>query len=225
MLKEKRTPLGSALHLGDCLEVLASLPDNSIDCILTDPPYGINYLSRSHTLALTRIANDGQEAYTLLDKALALAYQKLKPDRHIYIFTNWQAFEAMAPIVRKYFTLKNRLVWAKNAWTRGDLKGNYGYQDEEILYAHKGRRHLFGKRGGTILSFAKVATQKMRHPTEKPVELLKHLIEHSTQPGEMVLDMFAGVGSTCVAAKELGRRYIGIELEPTWFKIAEERLR
>ena len=64
----------SQLHLGDCLAVLNTLPDHSVDLILSDPPYGVNYLSRSHSLPLTQIANDGQEAYTVLDQALAIAW-------------------------------------------------------------------------------------------------------------------------------------------------------
>jgi site-specific DNA-methyltransferase (adenine-specific) len=106
-----RAPLTSQMLLGDCLDILPTLKDNSVDLIVTDPPYGINYQSRSRSLALTKIANDkGQEAYELLDKALSLAADKLKPDRHVYIFTNWQAFEFMAPIVRKYFKLKGALA-------------------------------------------------------------------------------------------------------------------
>jgi site-specific DNA-methyltransferase (adenine-specific) len=217
--------LKSAIYLGDCLDVLASLEDNSVDLILTDPPYGINYLSRSHSLPLTKMANDkGNEAYELLDKALAIASKKLKPDRHVYIFTNWQAFESMAPIVRKYFKLKGALAWIKNNRTRGDLKGNYGYQYEMVLYAHKGRRWLFGKRDSDILTFAKVPTQHMQHPTEKPIPLLEYLISKSTEENEVVLDMFAGSGSTCVAAKNMNRRYIGIEIEPTWYEVAKKRL-
>lgn len=220
-----RKVAGSQLYLGDCLEILEALPDNSVDCILTDPPYGINYRSRSCSLVLTKIANDGKEAAAhLLDRTLAIASRKLKPDRHVYIFTNWQAFEAMAPIVRKYFTLKGAMAWVKNTWTRGDLKGNYGYQYEMILFAHKGRRWLFGKRGGDVLPFDKVSSHLMQHPTEKPVKLLEYLIEKSTLPGEMVLDMFMGVGSTCLAAKNKARLYTGIELQPEFFKVAQERL-
>src|SRR6266566_6626904 len=214
----------SQIYLGDCLDILKTLPDESIDCIISDPPYGINYLSRSHSLPLTKIANDGQGAYTLLDKALAIAWHKLKPDRHVYIFTNWQAFEGMAPIVRKYFRLKGALAWIKNNRTRGDLKGNYGYQYEMVLYAHKGRRWLFGKRDSDVLQFNKVPTSQMQHPTEKPIKLLEYLIGKSTAVGEVVLDMFMGSGSTCVAAKNTGRRYIGIEMEPTWFAVAKKRL-
>lgn len=219
------TSLLSSIYLGNALDVLQLLPDNSIDLILTDPPYGINYMSRSKSLPLTKISNDtGDEAYELLDKVLSLAEKKLKPDRHVYIFTNWQAFEGMAPVVKKYFKLKGALAWIKNNRTRGDLKGNYGYQYEMVLYAHKGRRWLFGKRDSDILNFDKVPTQYMQHPTEKPIKLLEYLIGKSTEVGEVVLDMFMGSGSTCVAAQNIGRRYIGIEMEPTWFEVAKKRL-
>src|SRR5947209_20501501 len=109
----------SQIYLGDCLDVLPMLADESVDCIITDPPYGLNYLSRSHSLPLTKIANDNQAASTLLDKALAIARHKLKLDRHVYIFSNWQAFEWMARTVRKYFRLKGALAWIKNNRTRG----------------------------------------------------------------------------------------------------------
>src|SRR5712691_8839445 len=215
----------SSIHLGNALDVLRVLPDNSVDLILTDPPYGINYMSRSKSLPLTKISNDkGNEAYELLDKVLGLAEKKLKPDRHIYIFTNWQAFEGMVPVVKKYFKLKGALAWIKNNRTRGDLKGNYGYQYEMVLYGHKGRRWLFGRRDSDILHFPKVPTQTMQHPTEKPVALLKYLIEKSTLPGEVVLDPFMGSGSTGEAAKQTGRGFIGIEMEPTWFDVAKNRL-
>lgn len=214
----------SQVLLGDCRTALQCLPDNSVDCILTDPPYGINYLSRSHALPLTRIANDNEQAYELLDQALAVAERKLKYDRHVYVFTTWQAFTPMVAIVKKYFNLKNVLVWVKNNRTRGDLKGNYGYQYELVLYAHKGRRHLFGSRDANILSFNKVPTQAMLHPTEKPVQLLEYLISKSTAAGETVLDMFMGSGSTCLAARHLHRVYIGIEIEPAWYEVANKRL-
>jgi site-specific DNA-methyltransferase (adenine-specific) len=218
-------PLTARLYPGNALAVLPTLEDESVDCIITDPPYGINYLSRSHSLPLKKIANDkGDEAYTLLDEVLAIAQRKLKPDRHVYIFTNWQAFERMAPIVRKYFKLKGALAWIKNNQTRGDLKGNYGYQYEMVLFAHKGRRWLFGRRDGDILHFPKVPTQAMQHPTEKPVALLKYLIEKSTLPGEVVLDPFMGSGSTGEAAVASDRRFIGIEMEPIWFRVAKKRL-
>jgi site-specific DNA-methyltransferase (adenine-specific) len=214
----------SRLLLGDCRHRLQELPDNSVDCIITDPPYGIGYFSRSRTLLRVRVTNDDAGAYKLLEQALAIAWRKLKDNRHIYIFTTWQAFTPMAAVVKKYFNLKNALVWVKNNCTRGDLRGNYGYQYEMILYAHKGRRLLSGRRDRNILYFDKVPTQAMQHPTEKPVKLLKYLIEKSTAPGEVVLDMFAGVGSVGVAAQETGRRSILIELQNEWVRLAQQRL-
>jgi site-specific DNA-methyltransferase (adenine-specific) len=204
--------------------LLPLLPDDSVDCIITDAPYGISYKSRSRSLPKPTIANDGPEAYAVLDKALAIAVQKLKLNSHIYVFTSWQAFVPMAAVVRRYFNLKNVLVWVKNNRTRGDLKGNYGYQYEMVLYAHKGRRHLSGKRDGNVLRFDKVYSNRMVHPTEKPVALLEYLITKSTAEGELVLDMFMGSGSTCVAAKRLKRRYIGMELDRVWFEVAQTRM-
>lgn len=218
---ESRT---SRLLCGDCLKVLETIPDDSIDCLITDPPYGVSYKSLSHSIPKTTIANDGPEAYSLLDKALAIAVKKLKINSHIYIFTNWQAFAQMELIVRKYFNVKNMIVWVKNNVTRGDLKGNYGYRHELILFAHKGRRYLNGRRDGNVLAFNRVPTKAMLHPTEKAVSLLEYLILKSTNEGEMILDPFMGSASTCVAAKNLGRNYIGIELERVWYDIARQRL-
>ncbi|HVB24075.1 MAG TPA: DNA methyltransferase [Ktedonobacteraceae bacterium] len=214
----------SFLFHADCLEVLGDLPDNSVDCIITDPPYGINYKSLSHSLPKATIANDGPEAYDLLDKALALAVNKLRLNSHVYIFTDWHAYEPMAEVVKRYFNLKNVLVWVKNNRTRGDLKGNYGYQHEMVFYAHKGRRHLVGKRDGNVLNFNKVYSNRMIHPVEKPIKLLEYLIGKSTNEGETVLDPFMGSASTCIAARNLKRNYIGIELDEVWYKVARERL-
>jgi DNA modification methylase len=218
---ESRT---SRLVCGDCLEILPTLLDDSIDLLLFDPPYGVNYRSLSKSMTKTTIANDGPEAYSLLDKALAIAVHKLKLNSHVYVFTNWQAFAQMDVVIRKYFTMKNMIVWVKNNVTRGDLKGNYGYRHELVLFAHKGRRYLNGRRDGNVLAFNRVPTQAMRHITEKPVDLLEYLILKSTNEGETVLDCFSGSGSTLVAAKNLGRNYIGIELDEVWYKVARERL-
>lgn len=214
----------SFLFLGDCLEILPTLLDDSIDLLCFDPPYGVNYKSLSHSLPKTTIANDGPEAFSLLDKALVLAVPKLKTNSHVYIFTDWHVFAQMAAIVRKHLNLKNALVWVKNNRTRGDLKGNYGYQYEMVLYAHKGRRHLIGKRDGNVMYFNKVYTKNMRHPTEKSVSMLEYLISKSTIEGETVCDPFMGSASTCVAARNLKRSYIGIELDEIWYRVARERL-
>lgn len=220
---QEGTP-GCQLFTGDCLEALKLLPDESVDLILIDPPYGVNYLSRNKSLATTRVANDGQEAYSLLDKALAIAVRKLKRNRHVIIFTNFQAYEFMAPVVRKYLKIKGVCVWVKNNGTRGDLKGAWSRAHEEIIHAANGRPFLNGKRDLDVFEYKRVASQHMKHPTEKPVALLKYIIEKTTQPGETVLDFFAGSGSTGEAAQKAGRHSILMELVPELVEVASERL-
>lgn len=214
----------SHLFQGNCLKALACLSDHSIDCIITDPPPGICCQSQSDASPLDRMAHDDDDAYALLDQALATAWRKLKENSHIYIFTSWQAFAPMAKVVKKYFNLKNALVWVKDKPTRSDQKGNYDHQYEMILYAHKGRRYLSGKRDANILYFDTVPPLHILHPAEKPVALIEYLLTKSTGEGETVLDMFMGAGTTCVAAQRMNRRYIGIELEPAWFALASQRL-
>jgi DNA modification methylase len=221
----------SQLHLGDCLDVLPTLPDTCIDLLLTDPPYGFFYRSRSRKLPLTTIANDRREAIPLLRKALRLVYPKLKENGVGLIFSNWQCYNSMAAVIEEEgFEIKNVLIWEKNAWSRGDLKGNWGYSYEMVIYIKKKktpskfRRYLSGRRQGNILKFSKLPANYMKHPTEKPVGLLKYLIDKSTLESEIVLDPFMGAGSTCVAAKQMNRNYIGIEIEPAWFEVAQARL-
>lgn len=225
------TPHTSAVHLADCLDFLPTLADNSIDLLLTDPPYGINYLSRSKSLPLVRIKNDRFEAYPLLRNMLRTVYPKLKHNAIGMIFSNWQAYSSMEAIIEEEgYLITNVLTWKKNAWTRGDLKGRWGYRTELIIVFRKKslptklRRFLNGKRDGDVLEFDKVPTQKMKHPTEKPPELLRYLIEKSTQLGEAVLDPFMGVGGVVAEAHKSGRIGIGTEMELVWFEVARQRL-
>jgi len=130
----------------------------------------------------------------------------------------------MAPIVRKYFKQKGALVWVKNNGSRGDLKGSFSRYHEGIIHAANGAPCLYGKRERDVLEFDKVPTHTMTHPTEKPVALLKYLIEKSTLPGEVILDPFCGSGSVGVAAQETGRAYILIDKQREWIEAAERRL-
>lgn len=217
------------LYLGDCLDVIPKLFDNSIDLLCLDPPYGYFYRSKSHKLPLTTIANDRHEAIPLLQNMLTLAHPKLKEDGVGLIFSNWQCYPAMKAVIDQLFDIKNVLIWEKNAWSRGDTKGNWGYQYEMVIYFRKQikpkfRRFLRGKREGNILKYKKLPTNYMFHPTEKPIDMLEYLIEKTTEPGDMVADFCMGSGSTCVAAKNLGRNYIGMEIEEAWYNVARERL-
>lgn len=227
MLLESQRPTESAdtnLHLGDCLEIIKTIPDNSIDLLLTDPPYGIDFQSnhRTSTPKFDKLPNDKHEALGLLDKTLELIEPKLKPNSHIYVFVSWKVLGEFKEVVGSRFNIKNVLVWVKNNWSMGDMEGAYAQQYEMIIFAEKGRRHLNGDRDTNILQFDRVAD--LKHPTQKPVSLLKFLIEKSSQESETVLDPFMGSGSTCLAAKKLNRKYIGIEVDEQWYKLAHQRV-
>jgi site-specific DNA-methyltransferase (adenine-specific) len=224
--------------LGDCTKLLERLPDNSIDLLLTDPPYGTNYLSDHREVhPLVPMVNDKpEETLPLLDTLLSILTRKLKINSHLYIFTSWRTYPFLLPLIESRFTLKNLLVWEKNNWTAGDLDADYGkvyelilfanyeHVHELVVFAQKGRRHLNGRRDTNVLHFKRVPENVRFHPTEKPIPLLEYLIEKSSQPGEVVCDPFAGVASTCIAAKNTGRKYIGIEISEHWHKLGLERL-
>jgi len=209
------------LHLGDCLESLRDMADESIDLIATDPPYGMKYRSGWREEKFDAIAGD--EDPDLFVKVLPELYRVLKSDRHCYIFCSWHQVDVFLAQTKKLFTIKNLIVWNKNNHGSGDLKGAYAPKHELIIFAHKGRREL-KRRIPDVMDFKRVAGQSMVHPTEKPVELMRALVANSAAPGEVVLDPFMGSGSTGVAAVTDGISFIGCELSPEYLAIAQSRI-
>ena len=198
--------------IGDCLKEIPKLSDNKIDCVIVDPPYGIDYQSNYKIEKYEKIKGDNKEAFNLLDKSLNLIKPKLKTNSHIYIFTSWKVIDKVKPIVEKHFEVKNCIIWDKENTSMGDLKGNYAERYEMIIFATQGKRKLQNEfRMANIIKCPR--TNNSNHPTEKPVELLKKLIECSTKEKELVLDYFAGSCSTLKAAKQTKRKWLGIELE------------
>jgi len=105
----------------------------------------------------------------------------------------------------------------------GDLETTYGCVYEICIFANKSPQKLNGKRDNDILKFKRSGNPN--HPTEKPVSLIAFLINKSSEQDDIILDPFLGSGTTCVAAKQLGRKYIGIEISPRYVEIANQRLR
>ena len=213
------------LILGDCLEKLKDIPDESIDCIITDPPYGINYESNHHkkgTKYDARTASVGwdKKEYFFPFKE---CWRVLKNDCDLYVFGSFKNL----PLLPEP---KQILVWDKVIGGMGDLEANYAVDFELIFYFKKGRRILNKRPPSSILvcektvSFSTGNPNELFHPTQKPVGVIEELILNSTRGGEFVLDPFMGSGTTGVAALKLGRRFIGIEIDEGYFKIAEKRI-
>jgi site-specific DNA-methyltransferase (adenine-specific) len=201
---------GVTLYHGDSREVLADLPTACANLLLTDPPYGMAYKSSTGA----EIRGDARWAGIRLFRAALLQLDRLLADpAHAYVFCHWESLPEFYDAIAPFWRLKNALVWSKASHGPGDCKGDYGHDHELVLFAHHGRRLLNGGRDSAILNFPRVPNSRRRHPTHKPVELLRYLIEKSTAPGETVLDIYAGSGSTLEAAAVSGRRAVGIELD------------
>lgn len=211
---------------GDCISELKKLNKESVDLIIIDPPYLINYKTghrknKNHRFCKP-IENDDNPA--ILKESFKLLFDVLKDGGAFYCFCNSNQVDFFKSEIEKYFKFKNILIWVKNNWTAGDLKGAYAKQTEFIIYAVKGRHILNGKRDSDVLYYNRVVGKNQLHQNQKPVDLLEYLIKKSSDENDIVLDCFMGSGSTGVACKNLNRDFIGIELDKEFYDMAVKRL-
>ena len=206
---------------GDCFEKMRDLPDACVDLVLTDPPYGIDYQSNRRVARpkLPKFENDIDLSW--VDGWVDDVYRVLKDDRHFYCFTRYDMYPVFYTSIARKFKVKNCLIWVKNNHGSGDLNGSYAPQYEMIIFAAKGKRDLNGARDSDVLGGMNVPSAHRHHATQKPIDVLRQLIEKSTEPNEVVLDPFAGVGSTGLACKATAkdgdnhaRKYVLFELNP-----------
>ncbi len=208
---------------GDCLEVLPTLAGEGIDAVIADPPFGARRPSA------WRLADDqfdevmGNDAvYT---EWLGAAVRVLKDGGAAYVFTCWDRLEEWRQAMTEAgLRVRSCIVWDKGIHGLADLETCWAPQHELILFGAKGRHELRGSRPRDIIQANRVPANRLRHPYEKPVSLLKRLIEASTQPGDLILDPFAGSGTTAVACMKTGRRCIAIEKDERYIPIIRRRI-
>ena len=212
---------------GDCLKEMMKLADDGVkvDLICTDPPYLMNYKTnrrkdKTHDFC-KQIVNDTN--FELIKDIMPLLFELLNQGGAIYMFCNANHIDYFKQQIEQHFTLKNILIWVKNNWGAGDLKGAYAKQTEFILYAVKGRHVLNGARDTDTLYYNRVVGNMQLHQNQKPVDLCKYLINKSSNENDTVLDCFMGSGSTGVACLQTNRNFIGIELEEKYYNIAKKR--
>ena len=213
------------LYQGDCLEIMGGIKDKSVDLIVTDPPYLMDYQSnrRKKEDRFDKIKND-KGNYMLIQDYLEECHRIMKDNTAIYCFCSWHNIDFFKNEFEKHFKLKNILVWNKNNHGTGDLKGSYAPKHEFILFGHKGRTLLREKRIADVIDCPKISSNKLTHPTEKPQDLLEIFIKQSSDVGSIIFDGFMGTGSCGIAAKKLNRNFIGIELDEKYFNIAKNKL-
>lgn len=204
----------SRFLLGNCVPIMSEFPANAVDFILTDPPYLVDFRDRSGR----SIAGDKTGEW--LQPASDAMYRVLKKNALMVSFYGWNRVDAfMAAWKQSGFRVVGHLVFAK---TYASKSAYVGYRHECAYILAKGRPALPENPLADVLDWK--YTGNRHHPTEKPVTSLQPLIESFTHTGAIVLDPFAGSGSTCVAALRAKRRYIGIELLPQYHAAGVQRL-
>jgi len=197
----------ATLYLADCRAILPTL--GKVDAVVTDPPYGI------------ALENHGGfpnwEGGIVNDSDSEIA-------EHIIQWAGGRNLAVFASPYHPYCgSWRNLLVWDK-----GDGVGVGGDKDTcwkrnwELIQCRAGK--LNGQRDGAVLRFHVSSYDYESHPCQKPVELMEYLIAKLSQPTDTILDPFMGSGTTGVAALKLGRRFVGVEIEPKYFEIACDRI-
>ena len=194
---------GIEIYQGDCRDIVPSL--SIVDACVSDPPYGMQFRSNHRA--------EKHDAITFDNEAWPLEFACAFPVRHSrYVFARWDDL----PRVPKPRSL---VTWVKNNWSMGDLDHEHARQTE-VAFFYAGPDHFFptGRPSDVIVA---PRTGNNFHPTEKPVHLMAAIIRWTDG---VVIDPFMGSGTTGVACVQLGRKFIGIELEPRYFDIAVKRI-
>ena len=226
----------NTIQLGDCYELIKNIPDKTIDLVYIDIPYLYakgGDVSNDKSAVSKRIAKVRNEYLKNISSGIDyyILDELCRVMKYIYIYiwcSKEQVFDIMKYFIEKKKCNFNLLVWCKTNPTpacagtylpdleyclvfkeKGSPKYNDGYELKSKWY---------------ISSLNVKDKDKYQHPTIKPLDYVKRHILHSTQPNDIVLDCFCGSGTTCVACKETNRRYIGMEIDPAYYKIAVDRL-
>jgi len=217
----------------DCKNGFKELESETIDLIVTDPPYEVNYGERSKELSALDNKREKQIARDKGYHTMKIEYpyfckefyRVLKENAHIYIWSGEKQIEHWCREMREAgFKFSGILFWLKERQTL-DISFGYNYNSkiEECLFFRKGKKKL------NMLGLSNVFTERMRdeyfHPTQKPLNITKKFIRNSSVENDLVLDPFLGSGTTAIACKQLNRKCIGFEISDYFYDISIERLR
>lgn len=221
---------------GDCLQILPSLEDESINLSIVDLPYSSGTRQSANRVA-SQIPKRGERwakagivwdssfssfgLSTFANNLFRLLKKVSKPNAHIYAFIDWRHYPLLAVSIEGAgLFINNLLVWDKGMYTLG---GNYRSQYELIIFASKGPpRELNTTTTGNVLKFKRVANGN--HPTQKPVPLLRKIILSASDKGDVVLDPMAGSGSTMKASQDVCRNCICIETNDIYCSQIQSKL-
>ena len=227
------------LMQGDCLEKMKGIPSGSIDMVLTDPPYGTTACKWDSVipfdlmwLELNRIIkpNGAIVLHSSQPFTSALIMSNAKKYRHQWVWNKNNSAGFATAKIRPFAICEDIIVFGLNKvnyypqMTTGNMrkKGGYSSSDNYGLKPTVSYNDQYYPKN--LINISNASQKGKQHPTQKPIELMEYLIKTYTNEGETVLDFTMGSGSTGVAAKNLNRDFIGIELDENYFKIAEKRI-
>ena len=216
----------------DALEELEKMESGSVDCVITDPPWGVSYKP------IRRTDNPDydtslEKVIPYLEKVFEETKRVCKDNAHIYIFFPSMYYTEYRHLLEKYFEVDPiPLIWLKNNHNPCGFKKRYAGMYETIFFCKMPQGDLRKLNNGVSPNVLKYSKPTNRiHNSQKPTDLLEYLIQNSTMKDETILDMFAGSGSTLIAAKIRGRCFIGFEKDKSyeakfkkWFKKTHTQL-
>lgn len=221
---------------GDCMDYLSKIPDHSVDLILTDPPYNIAQYSTGNINLPGRTALNNDLAEWDLNpiepSSLVADFKRIiKPDGNIFVFTSYNLIGKWHEAFDNEFDTFQFFVWHKTNPAPKIFKNGFLNSCEMIACMwNKGHKWNFINQKEMHNFFESPICMRPerlsepKHPAQKPVKLLEHIIKIASDEKDVIFDPFMGVGSTGVAALKNNRKFIGIEIEKDYFDAAERRI-
>lgn len=225
------------LRLGDCFKLLNEVPDKSIDLILTDPPYNIAKYSTGNIDLPGRSALNNDlgkwDKKEIEPKDLLENFKRIiKPKGNIFIFTTYNQIGKWHEVFDPEFDTFQFMVWHKTNPAPKIYKNGFLNSCELIVCLwNKGHQWNFSNQKEmhnfieTPICMQPERLKYPKHPAQKPLKLLGHIIKIASNEGDMILDPFMGVGSTGIAAHKLNRNFIGMEIEQEYFDATTRRFK
>ena len=216
----------SVLLHGSCLDYMPIIPSESVDLVVTDPPYLINYKTNRRKDKNHEFCSPitGDTDFKLIQNYIRECFRIMKDNTAMYMFCSPNTVDIFKKELERYFTIKNMIIWVKNNWTAGDLKAQFGKQYEILFLVNKGRKFFNGKRLSDVWFFDKITGKEQLHQNQKPLDLIEQCIEKHSNEGDIIFDGFMGSGTTGVACKKLKRKFLGIEISKKYYDLAKKKI-
>lgn len=210
------------LRLGDALDFIGELKTASVDCVLVDPPYSIN--TKSDGSGKLNPWADRINAAFWYKEWFRECFRVLKPTGSLWSFINWRSFTTYQKVADDIsWPIESLLVWDKQTIGPGGLKGLRPSYEFVALWAKE--KFSIDDRGLSDIQRFKWASKKPNgHPAEKPASLIRWILEQCTRPGDLVVDLFSGSGTTGAVCQQIGRSFWGCEIDPGWHEYAVRRI-